>query len=394
MIMHELDARLFRGVDHLEPTTRGLRPHRLPAWVGTQFPDPQLLGMEGQPSGVRLRFRTRSTRIVLVSHADRFAYAGLERPRGAIDVCVDGALVLRDRLTGGDVTTVDMRTGEAQRASGDPHATDVSGLTDDEHTIEIWLPHNERIDVVSLATDAPITPADDGGEPLWVHHGSSISQGSNAAGPSEIWPAVAARSLGFDLRNLGLGGSAFADPFLARTIRDTPADVISLKFGINIVNLDAMRLRTFVPAVHGFLDTVREGHPDTPILLMSPIHCTIHEHTPGPGAFDPEAAAEGRVRFVATGTEGDTELGRLTLTTVRQALREVVAHRSDDPRLRLIEGTDLYGAEDERRLPLPDALHPDTETHRVIGERFADCVRSDARVLAGLSVSRATSDGA
>ena len=44
--------------------------------------------------------------------------------------------------------------------------------------------------------------------------------------------------------NLGFSGSAMLDPFTARTIRDQPADLISLKLGINLVNGDAMRMRT------------------------------------------------------------------------------------------------------------------------------------------------------
>lgn len=43
-----------------------------------------------------------------------------------------------------------------------------------------------------------------------------------------------------------------------------------------------MRLRAFGPAVHGFLDTLREGHPTTPLLVISPIYCPLHENTPGP----------------------------------------------------------------------------------------------------------------
>ncbi|GAA4964943.1 hypothetical protein GCM10023238_35730 [Streptomyces heliomycini] len=84
----------------------------------------------------------------------------------------------------------------------------------------------------------------------------------------------------WELINLGFGGSALVDPFTARAIRDTPADLISLKLGINVVNSDAMRLRAFAPAVHGFLDTIREGHPATPLLLVSPVLCPTHENTP------------------------------------------------------------------------------------------------------------------
>ncbi len=97
-----------------------------------------------------------------------------------------------------------------------------------------------------------------------MHHGSSISQGSNAAHPTGTWPVVAARLAGVELMNLGYGGSALLDPFTARIIRDTPADLISIKIGINLVNADLMRLRAFVPAMHGFLDTIRDGHPATP----------------------------------------------------------------------------------------------------------------------------------
>ena len=73
-----------------------------------------------------------------------------------------------------------------------------------------------------------------------------------------------------ELVNLGFGGSALLDPFVARTMRDTPADLISIKIGINLVNADVMRTAGVHPAVHGFLDTIRDGHPDTPLLVVSP----------------------------------------------------------------------------------------------------------------------------
>ncbi|WP_308017124.1 hypothetical protein [Nocardia rosealba] len=157
-----------------------------------------------------------------------------------------------------------------------------------------------------------------------------------------------------------------------RHMRDTPADVISVKLGINVVNHDSMRLRTFVPAVHGFLDTIRDGHLTTPLLLISPIHCAIHEDTPGPGAIDPTTLGTGSVQFVATGKKGDTTLGRLTLRVIRDALTEIIDSRSDDPNLHYLDGRTLYGERDAQRHPLPDGLHPDTDTHALIGQRFAD----------------------
>ncbi|MEN3269978.1 MAG: hypothetical protein V7646_6872 [Pseudonocardia sp.] len=50
-----------------------------------------------------------------------------------------------------------------------------------------------------------------------------------------------------ELINLGLGGSALLDAFTARAMRDTPADLISVKIGINLVNTDLMRLHQLHP---------------------------------------------------------------------------------------------------------------------------------------------------
>lgn len=360
---------LVRGHEYLETTERGLRPHRLPTWVTEQFPDPQLLGAESQPSGVRVAMVTEAESVTLVSHSTRLAYRGITRPRGAIDLVVDHRLVASDELTGGDAYETDLQTGATRLVPGPSHTTRFTGLGHGEKLVELWLPHKEQIEVMELSADAPVAPAPSD-LPRWLHHGSSISHGSNTASPARTWTSIAARLGGVDLRNLGFGASALVDPFMARVMRDTPADVISLKLGINVVNSDAMRLRAFVPAVHGFLDTLREGHPTTPILLVSPTHCDIHEDTPGPGAFDPDTFRTGQVRFVATGDTGDTALGRLTLRVIRDALASIVETRDDD-NLHYLDGTELYGPADALDHPLPDALHPDTATHEVIGTRFA-----------------------
>lgn len=86
-----------------------------------------------------------------------------------------------------------------------------------------------------------------------------------------------------------------------------------------------MRLRAFVPAVHGFLDTIRDGHPTTPLVLISPIFCAIHEDTPGPGAVDLDTLGTDQVRFIATGHSEGQQQGRLTLRVIREALRRAWA---------------------------------------------------------------------
>jgi hypothetical protein len=222
---------------------------------------------------------------------------------------------------------------------------------------------------VALRADAAVAPVPVA-RPVWLHHGSSISAGSNAASPSTTWPALAARAGDVELINLGFSGSAMADPFTARAMRDTPADLISVKLGINLVNADVMRRRAFGPAVHGFLDTIRDGHPATPLLLVSPVLCPIHEDTPGPGAVDMDSLDKGTLRFRATGDPAEVGAGKLTLTVVRDELARVVAAR-DDPHLHLLDGRELYGDADAAELPLPDRLHPDAATHERMGARFA-----------------------
>jgi hypothetical protein len=370
-----ITADLVRGANELEHTQRGLRPHRLPAWARAQSSDAQLEMVEAQPSGVRISFRTRATAIELDALATRRAYAGVpSRPDGVYDLVVDGRLAGQGSMPGGDTLTIDMATGTVDHQPGPAGTLSFSGMPDTIKNVDIWLPHSEATELLALRTDAPIAPISVD-RPVWLHHGSSISQGSNAASPSTTWPALAARHGGVELLNLGLGGSALLDPFIARVLRDTEADMISVKIGINLVNADLMRRRAFRPAVHGFLDTIRDGHPTTELLVVSPIYCPIHEDTPGPGAFDVDALREGQVRFIATGNAAEGAAGKLTLRAIREELAGVVAQRAaSDPHLHYLDGLALYGEADFADLPLPDQLHPDAATHRRIGERFAKLV--------------------
>ncbi|MFE1174046.1 SGNH/GDSL hydrolase family protein [Streptomyces sp. NPDC058773] len=366
-------AELLRGALDLEHTGHGILPHRLPARARAQCADGQLAMAEAQPSGVRLVFRTRATVIEVDALRTKNAYQGAPpRPDGVYDLFVDGKLTGQAGVSGGNVLMMDMATGTAETRPGPPGTARFTGLPDRVKDVEIWLPHNEITELIALRTDAPVEPLPEGGRKKWLHHGSSVSHGSNAASPSATWPALAAAVGGVELTNLGLGGGALLDPFTARAIRDTPADLISIKIGINLVNADLMRLRAFGPAVHGFLDTIREGHPTTPLLVVSPILCPIHEDTPGPSAPDFSELAAGELRFQAAGDPAERAAGKLTLNIIRDELSRLVQQRAaDDPHLHHLDGRALYGEADAAELPLPDRLHPDAATHRRIGERFA-----------------------
>lgn len=374
LITTPLTADLLRGALELEQTEHGVLPHRLPARARAQCADGQLAMAESQPSGVRLSLRTRATVVELDTLPTKRAYVGAPpRPDGVYDLLVDGRPAGRASVAGGNVLTIDMATGSTKTTAGPVGTLRFDGLPAGAKDVEIWLPHNETTELVALRSDAPVEPVPNRGRAVWLHHGSSISQGSDAASPATTWPALAAALGGVELINLGLGGSALLDPFTARVLRDTPADLISVKIGINLVNTDLMRLRAFTPAVHGFLDTIREGHPTTPLLVVSPVLCPIHEDTPGPSVPDLDALSAGRLRFRAAGDPAETAAGKLTLRVIRAELDRIVERRAaEDPNLHHLDGRELYGEADAAGLPLPDGLHPDAATHRRIGERFAE----------------------
>ncbi|UDL89374.1 GDSL-type esterase/lipase family protein [Mesorhizobium sp. PAMC28654] len=364
---------LLRGFIELEQTERGVLPHRLPGWARAQCSDPQLAMAESEPAGVRIAFRSRTTLIEVDTVPTRFVYVGVPaRPAGLYDLHIDGGLAGQASAGDADTVTFDMATGSVTKQKGEISTLRFTDLPDHDKAIEIWLPYGEITQLVEVRTNAPVEPFPDRGRKVWLHHGSSISKGSNTDSPSTSWPVLAAAQGEVELINLGFSGSALLDPFTARVIRDTPADLISLKIGINLVNTDLMRMRAFTSAVHGFVDVIREGRPTVPILLVSPLYCPIHEDTPGPGAFDLDALAAGKIAFRATGNPADRAQGKLTLVSIRDELQRIARQRmAGDPHLHYLDGLSLYGPADFADLPLPDALHPDAAAHRRIGERFA-----------------------
>lgn len=376
-----ITADLVFGAQELERTETGLQPHRLPAKARQQNEDAGFSMAERQPSGVRLKFRTAASVVELDVLPTKRVYTGMPaRPDGVYDLRIDGELTRQRSALGGRVMRIGMAPPSMVLEPGEVQVLRFENLPGRDKLVEIWLPHDEMTELVALRADADLAavPA----RKTWLHHGSSISQGSNATSPTGIWPVVAATLGEVDLINMGFGGNALLDPFTARAMRDTEADLISVKMGINLVNLDLMRMRAFGPALHGFLDTIREGHPETPLVVMSPVYCPIHETTPGPGQFDFSALAEGRLLFRAEGNAEEVAKGKLTLVTIRQKMRDIVAQRSaSDPSIHYLDGLELYGADDNVRLPLPDELHPDGAAHELMGRRFAEKVFSG--VLAG-----------
>ena len=359
------------AVDHgalgFDDRGTGLAPRRLPDWTRAQLPQPMDVVVR-MPSGVRLRFATDSTTVGVSFLATNTVMVGRERRGIVFNLETDGTL-LRAESTAGNAIVVKPEAPEGfDLVRGEADTLVFDGLASGDKTCELWLPHNAFIELRALEVEdgATISAAPADTRCRWVHYGSSISHCVEASEPVGIWPAVAARLAGVSLRNLGFGGQCHLDQFVARTIRDLPdVDIVSIKTGINIVNMDSMRERVFMPALHGFLDTIREAKPDVPIVVISPIYCPSAETRSGPTIPD------GRGKFVTIEGFEQFRNGSLSLVRIREIIVDVVEKRraAGDTALHYVDGLTLFGVDDAH--DLPDDLHPNPAGYRRMGERFA-----------------------
>lgn len=352
-----------QGALHVERSAHIIRFSRLPAWTRTQSPEAAFDLMAAMTSGVRLVFATTSSIVELDIIETGLQFAGEARRKATVELYADDHCDARS-LTAGHTIVVD----EAKVAFVAGQSTTLRfELAAGPKRVVIWLPQSAcceisglRLDRTALLEQASLDAR------VWAHYGSSISHGMEAAGPSRSWPALAARAAGVELVNLGLAGQCHLDGFVARTLRDGAFDLISLKLGANVVSLDTFRRRTFANAVHSFLDTIREGCPTTPLLVISPIFCPLIEDEPGPvrripgGTYLREARPHAR------------EDGALCMTDVREILSNVVERRrgGGDETLSLLDGLSLFGTADASSLP--DRIHPDPEGHETIARRMVE----------------------
>lgn len=356
----------------LDITSVGVRPLRVPRHRWHQFPPGahSLWTVMSQASGVRVELATSATSLTLRAHFTRVDFGDLAGRVNDVGVDVDGVRFSTAAVTATGHVTVPLDGSDvAVSDTGAVSNVAVQGLPPGHKVVTLWLPQSMIVDLVDVIADAPVAPVD-GTSPRWIHHGSSISHCNEADDPRDVWPVVAASAAGLDLINLGFGGQCMLDPFVARAIAATRADVISIKVGINIVGARSMDQRTFVPALHGFLDIIREQQPDTPIILASSILWPGNEDRPGPS--DIEFLEGGALRCFAYGDPADIAKGALTLAASRDHVRTVVEGRAaggDD--ISYLDGRTLFGPNDVDEFPLPDGLHPDAALYREMGARFA-----------------------
>lgn len=351
-----LDA--VRGTRFAEREVDGIRISRLPDEAVVEVPAGELARVASQAAGVHLAFRTAAKRFALRARFARILRESdpADRLLPVVVATIDGREVARAVVPFTAVHRLD-DAGHWRFEPADPASVALEVPPEGSKDVDIWLPHAASVEGLVVEADADVVASPRSTKPRWVHYGSSISHCVEAPDPLSTWPALAAAQLGWDSTNLGVSGQAMLDPAVGRVIRDLPADIITVKVGINPVNAGSMTRRHFEPLLHEFAELIGSRHPKSSLIVISPIICPIHEEAAGPTRI-----IDGR----AVASEG----GGMSLRDVRAAIDAVVTRRG----LAFIDGRELLGSDDADLLV--DGLHPGLAGYRLIAARFAQLMRA------------------
>jgi lysophospholipase L1-like esterase len=217
----------------------------------------------------------------------------------------------------------------------------------------VYLPEGMQPLVVAVrGVGGEIAPAPP--NPRWLCYGDSIAEGWLASGPARAWPHVAARAQALDVVNLGYAGAARGEIASAEELAALPADLISISHGTNCWTRTPHSAAAFREGLRAFLDVVRQGHPRTPIVAVSPLW-----------RGDAEARAN--------------RLGA-TLADLRVAFEAVVRERraAGDAALALVAGLALLPPE-----RFPDGIHPDDAGHAQLAAALGPVLRAQLAAAGG-----------
>ena len=252
--MHFCPAELERfvvGADATDIVRGELRFHRVPAKLRAAYDDPPRFGVRRDcPSGVRLRFRSDSTRVEL-----ELRYG---KPAEAL---FTGATVV-DR---GTPAGFGPRGVVAQwRGSVFEQSSPTARLLD------LWMPHLVNANVTGLWFDdgctvfpAPSMPG------RWLALGDSITQGFCGTHPTSTAVARCALALDLEVHNLAVGGSTLKHE-LAGSMPEGDFDLVTIAYGACDFQ-ENVALDTFLQNATRLIDTVYDKWPQAAIILVTPL---------------------------------------------------------------------------------------------------------------------------
>lgn len=218
-----------------------------------------------------------------------------------------------------------------------------------DERVTVYLPEGLRPEILSLTgIEGTIAPAPS--QPKWLAYGDSITEGWSASGPALSWAMSVARDYQLNAVNLGYAGSARGEIPCAEAMAKVPADIISLAYGTNCWSRTVHSTAMVEAGFDAFLTVLRVGHPETPIVVISP--------------------------FVRPEAEETTNALGSTLSAMRQAMEGVVTDRCSrgDAQLQLVPGLAVIGAGD-----LVDGVHPGDRGHEKAASVIGPVLRAALR---------------
>jgi lysophospholipase L1-like esterase len=303
---------------------------RLPIRLKDTFRKP-VWNLAQDPSGGRIRFRTNSTDLVM----------RLEYPHGPN----------MTNMQAFGQTGVDLYANNVYWGTAIGGRDSKPGIVQDhvfyesqqrvDCEVTLYLPLYAPVKVLGIGVDSKAelqaTKPFALNKPI-VFYGTSITQGGCASRSGMSYEAILGRMLNVDFINLGFSGNGIGEPEMARVVASLDVAAFVLDFAHNNPTLESLK-----QAYNPFIATIRKEHPQTPILLVSPLY-DAHLESWAP---------------------------RPLLDEMRTFIREVAAERiaAGDMNLQLIEGTDLLGPSQGDNFV--DGTHPNDIGLKAIAEGLA-----------------------
>jgi hypothetical protein len=306
---------------------------RLPARSQDTFPK-EVWNLSLDPAGGRIRFRTDSPTVAL-----RLEWT---HPPGSMrNMHVFGQsgvdLYVHNAYWGTAIPDQDAAPGKVYEHvyfRGQPRVMR-------DITIYLALYSPVKVLEIGLASDSAIESAPPFAlaKPV-VFYGTSITQGGCASRPGMSYQAILGRTLNLNHVNLGFSGNGKGEAVLARAVAEIDASCFVLDFSQNNSDVDSLA-QVYDP----FIGILRERHPDTPIVSITPIY----------------SASE--------------VSGSQHYELMRALIRKVVSQRiaAGDTHLQLVEGTDLLGP--SRADGLVDGTHPNDLGFQWMADGLAERLR-------------------
>ncbi len=183
----------------------------------------------------------------------------------------------------------------------------------------------------------------------WLAYGSSITHGSGATVNHNTYIQQAARRLGVDVLNKGIGGSCFCEPEMAEYLSEMKEwDFATLEIGVNMRGLFARE--EFEDRARNLISSMLNKNPDKPIVLINIL----------PNSAD--YLANHHLKVAVNNRE------------FKETLRKLHVDFSN-PCLHLIEGDEILTRFDGLSC---DLIHPSDFGHILMGENLAEILKSRA----------------